>query len=193
MIAWVLSRGSAELPIDDASPFGPPLNAAPFPQPLTAALSVVTVLMALGLVACSVLNHIRGRNERAVVWTFGLWVVLIAMMLQALTPIIIRSSEIPTVELARYLRDLPEGDRILLWVERECDSTVYYAQRRIELRTKAESDFPTTVKDALERPEPVVLVADAEWAEQAPSLAQVEVLRRFGTTTVVRLRPLQGP
>lgn len=192
VMVWMLSRGSAELPIGDASPFTRPPNGAPFSQPLTAALSVLSVLLGLAIVVCHVLNHIRGRNERAVAWTLGLWVVLIAMMLQALTPIIIRSSEIPTVELARYLRELPEGDRILLWVERECDSTVYYAQRRIELRTKAEDDFPATVKDALERPEPVVLVADAEWAEQAPSLARMEVLRRFGSTMVARLHPVQA-
>ncbi len=188
-IVWMLSRGSAELPIDDASPLDPPFNGAPFPQPLTIVLSAITVAVGLLMLGAIAHHHLRSQPERAATWALCAWALIMVLFLQALTPIIIRSSETPTVEMAAYLRDLPPDYNILLWVEREADATVYYSQRRLELRTKADDDFAMTISKALQGPAPVILVADHEWAEQAPSLARIEIIRRFGSTIVARLHP----
>ena len=188
-MVWLLSRGSAEMPISNPSPLMRPPNGVPFPQPLTSVLGGVLVAVGLLLVVVPVLKRLRGRDGDAVAWTLGPWAVAMAIMLQGLTPIIIRSSEAPTVEVATYLRELPDAYTVLLWVEREADSTVYYSQRRVELRMKAKDDFPTTIRKALAGPGPVVLVADGQWAREAPQYANIEVLRRFGGTVVAMLRP----
>ncbi len=191
-MVWLLSRGSAEMPISNPSPLMRPPNGVPFPQPLTSILCGVLVAVGLLLAVVPVFKRVRGKDAEAVAWTLGPWVVAMAIMLQGLTPIIIRSSEAPTVEVATYLRELPDAYTVLLWVEREADSTVYYSQRRVELRMKAEDDFPTTIGKALAGPKPVVLVADGQWAREAPEYADLEVLRRFGGTVVTVLRP-RGP
>ncbi len=188
-MVWLLSRGSAEMPISDPSPLMRPPNGVPFPQPLTSVLGGALVAVGLLLVVVPILKRVRGRDADAVAWTLGPWAVAMAIMLQGLTPVIIRSSESPTVEVAMCLRQLPDAYTVLLWVEREADSTVYYSQRRVELRMKAKDDFPTTIRKALAGPRPVVLVADGQWAREAPQYADLGVLRRFGGTVITVLRP----
>lgn len=192
VMVWMLSRGSAELPISDASPLTRPPNGVPFPQPLTLVLTGLLLAAGLLLAVVPVLKRLSGRDGDAVAWTLGPWAVAMAIMLQGLTPLIIRSSEAPTVEVAMYLQELPDDYTVLLWVEREADSTVYYSQRRIELRIKSKDDFPTTIRKALAGDRPVVLVADGRWAREAPEFAEMQLLRRFGGTVVAVLRPT-GP
>lgn len=187
LVARVVSVGSVQRPLVFPPLMGLP-NSQPFPQPLASGLMFASILLGVVLMVVFAVRRAPGREANAFVWTAVVWLVFSAVFVMGFSPMLGRSAHGLSVEVGVALRDFPRDTPIWVYTEKRQDVLVFYAQRRLELR--AQEDVKLS-EELLRTPPPdsgLIIVTDDRGVAEARAVADVELLRRFDGTSLLRVR-----
>ena len=187
LVAWVVSVGSVQRPLVFPPLMGLP-NSQPFPVPLAGALMFASIVLGAMLLTVFSTPRVPGREANAFLLTTGVWLAFTAVFVMGFSPMLSNSAHALSVEAGASLRDFPHDTPIWVYTEKRQDVLVFYAQRRLELLSREK----TRLSEELRRTPPpdsgLIIVTDDRGVEEARSVADVEVLRRFGATSLLRVR-----
>ncbi len=187
LVARVVSVGSVQRPLVFPPLMGLP-NSQQFPQPLANALMFASILLGAMLMLVFAARRAPGREPNTFVSTAVVWFVFSTVLVMGFSPMLSNSAHALSVEVGASLRDFPHDTPIWVYTEKRQDVLVFYAQRRLELLSREKVRLS---EELLRMPPPesgLIIVTDDRGVVEAQSVAEVELLRHFGATSLLRVR-----